>query len=54
MKSSQTSAIVVDVLDIHIKNAPKYKGQPTKELDYGPWLKALTWGEKMKQNRTRE
>ena len=36
------------------KECTKYKGQPIKELDYGPWLKALTWGEKMKQNRTRE
>ena len=32
----------------------KYKEQPKKELDYGPWLKAMNWVERGKQNRFKE
>ncbi|KAK9200734.1 hypothetical protein WN944_015932 [Citrus x changshan-huyou] len=33
---------------------PKYKGQPKKDLDYGPWLKAMNWGDIAKQNRFKD
>lgn len=33
---------------------PKYKGQPKKDLDYGPWLKAMNWGDRAKQNRFKD
>lgn len=34
------------------KECEKYEGQSKQDLAYRPWLKALSWVEKIKQNRS--
>lgn len=36
------------------KECEKYEGQSKQDLAYRPWLKALSWVEKTKQNRSKE
>lgn len=36
------------------KKCKNYEGQSKQDLAYGPWLKALFWVEKIKQNKSKE